>query len=69
MKTVNELRDILSNQLDMLENNRTTIQRAQTVANLVGKFLHSIRLQLEYTRLKQTLGKDMSIPSLENKAS
>jgi hypothetical protein len=64
MKTINELREILSGELDALKAGTITIQKAQTTANLVGKFLHTIRLQLEYVKLKQTVG-SVSIPSLE----
>jgi hypothetical protein len=65
MKTINELREILSGELDALKAGSITIQKAQTTANLVGKFLHTIRLQLEYVKLKQTVG-TFNIPSLEN---
>jgi hypothetical protein len=65
MKTVHELREILSKQLDALEAGRTTTQKAQTVANIVGKFLHSIRLQLEYARLRGN-ATPLSIPALDN---
>lgn len=68
MKSINELRQILSDELDALSQGSITVQKAQTTANLVGKFLHSIQLQLTYIKLKQTLT-NVSIPSLENKAN
>lgn len=67
MKTVSELRELLSRELDALSENKITIQKAQTTANLVGKFLHTIRLQLEYVRLKQVMN-NVCIASLEDKA-
>jgi len=67
MKTVNELREMLSEQLDAIKNGTTTVQKAQTVANIVGKFLHTIRLQMDYVKMKQTVGGSFHIPALDDK--
>lgn len=52
MKDVNELREILCDTIDGLVADKTAIRKAQAVVNAVGKFLDSIRLQMEYAKLK-----------------
>ena len=51
MKTVTEIQEMLSEQLDKLSRDEMNAQQANAVCNTVGKIIGSIRLQFDYCRL------------------
>jgi hypothetical protein len=66
MKTVDDMRTILSEQIDGIRNNTTTISKANAIVNAIGKYLHSVRLQLEYCKLQGTAAQ-VKFPMLESR--
>lgn len=51
MKTMQEIRGILCEQMDAIKDNTTTPNKANSIINAVGKLLHSVRIELEYAKL------------------
>lgn len=54
MKNIKELRDILINTLDKLQNGEVNIQEAKQTANLAGKIINTAKVQLEYNIYTQS---------------
>ncbi len=51
MKTMHELREELSLQIDDLRNKKTTPSAVNAVCNATGKFLSTIKLEMEYAKM------------------
>ncbi len=51
MKTMNELRDILSTEIDSLRNKQTTAQNLNAVVNAIGKILTTVKMEIEYAKV------------------
>lgn len=51
IKTIEELRDFLSEQMELLRNGDTTPANANASANLSGKILSSVKMELEYNKM------------------
>lgn len=51
IKNVEELRDFLSNELERVSNGETTPASANASANLAGKILSSVKMELEYNKM------------------
>lgn len=54
IKTVEELRDFLSIEMERLKNGETTPANANASANLSGKILSSVKMELEYNKMVGT---------------
>ncbi len=61
MKNLNQLRDILSEEIDSLRAKKTTAENVNAICNATGKFLSSIKLELEYAKI---MGKQPNIKVL-----
>jgi hypothetical protein len=59
--TLNELRGILSDEINRLRNGDTSAASANAVSNATGKILSSIKLEMEYQKLT---GRKAHIPML-----
>ena len=59
--TLNELRGILSDEINRLRNGDTSAASANAVSNATGKILSSIKLEMEYQKLT---GRKANIPML-----
>lgn len=51
IKNVEELRDFLSNELERVSSGDTTPAAANASANLAGKILSSVKMELEYNKM------------------
>lgn len=51
MKNMNDIREILSEEIDALRADKISVERAQAGTNQIGKYLHNLRLELERVRL------------------
>jgi len=67
MKNIHDLRQVLSDQIDQLNANETTVPKANAIVRAIAAFLHSIRLQLEYAKLRGAAAETV-ILALENRA-
>ena len=50
-KTINDLRTILSEEIDKVRNGSTTAANVNAITNATGKILSSVKLELEYAKL------------------
>lgn len=46
-----EIRDILSEQMDDLRNKKTTPGAVNAICNATGKFLSTVKLEMEYSKM------------------
>jgi len=51
IKNVEELREFLSNEMSKLANGEATPSSVNAMANLAGKMLQSVKLEVEYNRI------------------
>lgn len=51
IKTIDELREFLAIEMERLKNGDTTPANANASANLSGKILSSVKMELEYNRM------------------
>ena len=58
IKTINDLRDILADEIDKLRKGDTTAASVNAVTNATGKILSTVKLEMEYNKL---LGKTPDI--------
>lgn len=58
---LDEIRAILSDEIDRLRNDDSTPAKANAVTNAVGKILSTVKLEMEYQRLT---GRKANIPLL-----
>ena len=63
IKKLNELREILSDEIQKIRENKTTPANVNAITNATGKILTSIKLEMEYAKL---LGKKPEIELMEN---
>ena len=63
IKKLNELREILSDEIQKIRENKTTPANVNAITNATGKILTSIKLEIEYAKL---LGKKPEIELMEN---
>ena len=68
-KTIHDLRNILSEEIDKLRNGDTTAANVNAVTNATGKILSTVKMEMEYNKLigKQPSIKFLSTPEDENK--
>lgn len=66
IQNMNELRAFVLEEFERLRNNKSTPATANAVANLAGKIVSSINVELEYNRM---IGSQPYIPLLNKKAS
>lgn len=59
LKTVNEVREILADEIQKLRRGDNTAVNVNAVVNAVGKILSSVKLELEYNKI---IGKTPDIP-------
>lgn len=50
-KNINDLREILSQEIDKLREGKTTPASINAITNATGKIFSSIKLQMEYAKL------------------
>jgi hypothetical protein len=60
---LNELRGILSDELQRLRDGDTTAANVNAISNATGKILSTVKLEMEYAKLT---GKTPDIPMLKN---
>lgn len=51
MKTINDLREILSEEIDKLRKGQTLTQVVQAIVNATGKILSSAKVEMEYAKI------------------
>lgn len=51
MKSINELREILCDEIDKLRNDKTSAANVNAVTNATGKVLSSVKLEMEYQKM------------------
>lgn len=51
MKTVNDLRNILAEELVKLREGKATAKDVNAIANVASKILHSVKLELDYCKM------------------
>jgi hypothetical protein len=51
MKNMNEIRALLSNEIEKLQNKTTTPASLNAIVNATGKIISTIKMELEYARL------------------
>ncbi len=59
IKTVNDLRSILAEEIQKVREGKTTAANVNAVTNATGKILSTIKMEIEYNKL---LGKTPNIP-------
>ena len=52
MQNIQELRDILSEEIDKVRKGESSAAQVNAVTNATGKILSSIKLQMEYAKMK-----------------
>ena len=52
MKTISDLREVLSDTLDQIKSKAITPTAANATANVVGKFFASAKIQIEYSKAR-----------------
>ncbi len=50
-KTTDDLRDILSEEIDKLRVGKTTTSNVQAIVNATGKFLSTAKVEMEYAKM------------------
>ena len=68
MKNMNEIRTMLCDEIEKIRTGNSTPANANAIANLTGKILSSIKLELEYAKLANKNPKDSGFIELEEKA-
>ena len=53
-KTINDYREILSEEIDKVRNDVTTPAKINAITNAVGKVLSTVKLEMEYAKLSGT---------------
>jgi hypothetical protein len=72
IKNTEELREFLSNEMSRLGSGETTPASVNAMANLAGKMLQSVKLEIDYNRIVgatpniEFLGKIKKIKALED---
>jgi hypothetical protein len=61
--TLEELRETLSDEIRQIRSGHSTPAKANAIANVGGKILSSVKLEMEYARLT---GRRLSIPLLDD---
>lgn len=61
MKTMTELRAMLSEEIDTFRAKKTTAAQLNAITNAAGRILHSIKLELEYARMQGRTPKVLTI--------
>ncbi len=61
INTVEELRNFMSEELERLRNKESTPASANAAANIAGKVMSSVKMELEYNKM---VGASPSIPFL-----
>jgi len=61
-KNINDLREILSEEIDKLRAGKTTPANINAITNATGKIFSSIKLEMEYAK---TLGKKPNVKYIE----
>lgn len=51
MKTMHQIREILSDEMDNIRAKTTTAANVNAVCNATGKFLSTIKLEMEYSKM------------------
>jgi hypothetical protein len=62
MKTMNEIREILCEEIDALRNKKTTPANVNAVVNATGKILTTIKMEMEYAK---SIGKQADMKFIE----
>ena len=62
MKTMNELREMLGEEIDSIRAKKTTPGAVNAVCNATGKFLSTIKLEMEFAKM---IGKQPSASFLK----
>lgn len=52
MKTMNQLRDLLCEEIDKVRTEKTTAANVNAIVNATGKILTTIKMEMEYAKLK-----------------
>jgi flagellar biosynthesis/type III secretory pathway chaperone len=63
IKTVNDLRTILAEEISKIRNGTTTAANVNAITNATGKILSTVKMEIEYNKL---LGKTPFIPFIES---
>lgn len=63
IKTVNDLRSILAEEIAKIRAGTTTAANVNAITNATGKILSTVKMEIEYNKL---LGKTPHIPFIEN---
>lgn len=50
-KTLNDLRQILSEEIDKIREGKTSAANVNAITNATGKILSSVKLEMEYVKL------------------
>jgi hypothetical protein len=50
-KTINDYREILSEEIDNVRNDKCTPAKINAITNAVGKVLSTVKLEMEYAKL------------------
>lgn len=66
IKTVNDLRSILAEEIQKIRKGETTAANVNAVTNASGKILSTIKMEIEYNKL---LGQTPNIPFIVSKES
>lgn len=61
MQTINDLRNFILEEMNRLKNQESTPASANAAANLAGKVISSVKMELEYNKM---VGATPSIPFL-----
>ena len=63
LKTVNDMRSMLTEEIQKLRSGKTTAAAVNAVVNATGKILSSVKLEIEYNKL---VGQTPKIPFIES---
>ena len=63
IKTINDLRVILAEEINKIRNGTTTAANVNAITNATGKILSTVKMEIEYNKL---LGKTPLIPFIES---
>jgi len=62
MKTMNQIRDLLCEEIDALRAKKTTAANVNAVVNATGKILTTIKMEMEYAK---SVGKSANMKFIE----
>jgi len=54
MKNIRDLRNSLLSNYDAIENNEMSLKKAKEMSNCAGKVIQSLKVEVEYRKLKGT---------------